>query len=157
MRNLLSVLKCHCGLVPKERDGISVMVFSFPLVCCGVSGQHRCVLSRRVRAAIRFAATIECRDDKHVTQLTVGVLLLNNVIICSRKSHTISSMTRSTRSSPAISKSEFVIVPFGLLSDFTFLVMSSGHCKRTTMEGHSLFSPSMTPLNPNDDASHIPM
>ncbi len=84
--------------------------------------------------------------------ITVGVMLLNRAIFCLRKSHTISSMMRSTRSRPAISKSEFVIVPLGLLSDLTLLVISASHCRQTSVGGHSLFSPTMTPPNTNKDA-----
>ncbi len=57
----------------------------------------------------------------------VGVLSLNRAMFASVKSHTISSMTRNMINNPAISRSEFVIVPFGLLSGFTLLVMSFGH------------------------------
>ena len=135
---------------------MSVMVFSLPLMCCGVSGQQRSFFRQSASAATKFAVTMECRDASRVTQLTVGVLSLNSAIFFSFNSHINSSMTKNTNSSPAISRSEFVIVPFGLLSDFTFSVISLGHCSRTTVGGHSLFSPTITPPKPKDDASQMP-
>ena len=119
VRNSLLVLKCHFCSVPNDLDGMSVIALCFPLICCGVRGQHRCFFSRRARAATRFAATIECLDDRHVTQLIVGVLSLNRAMFRSSKFPITSSIVRKTRSNPAISKSEFVMVPFGFLSDFT--------------------------------------
>jgi hypothetical protein len=136
---------------------MSVIVFSIPFMCCGVSGQQRNRFRRSASAAIKFAATMEWRDASRVTQLTVGVLSLNSAIFFSFKSIIISSMTKNTNSSPAISKSEFVIVPRGLLSDLTLSVISLGHCSRTTVGGHSLFSPTITPPNPKDDASQMPI
>ncbi len=149
-------LKCHCGTLPNERDGMSVMVFLLPFMCCGVSRQQHSFFRRSASAAAKFAATMECHDASRVTQLTVGMLLLNSAIFFSLKSHITSSMTKNTISSPAISRSEFVIVPFGLLSDSTFSVISLGHCSRTTVGGHSLFSPTITPPKPKDDASQMP-
>ena len=136
---------------------MSVIVFSLPFMCCGVSGQQRILFRQSASAATKFAATMECRDDSRVTQLMVGVLSLNSAMFFSFKSHVISSMTKNTKSSPAISRLEFVIISFGLLSDFMFSVISLGHCSRTTVGGHSLFSPTITrPPNPKDDASQIP-
>ena len=70
---------------------------------------------------------MECCDARQVTQLTVGVLLLNRAMFASVKVHTISSMTRNMINNPAILRSEFVIVPFKLLSDLMLSVMSFGH------------------------------
>ena len=135
---------------------MSVMVFSLPLMCYGISGQQRSFFRRSASAATKFATTMECRDASRVTQLTVGVLSLNSAIFFSFNLHITSSMTKNTNSSPAISRSEFVIVPFGLLADFTFLVISLGHCSRTTVGGHLLFSPTITPPKPKDDALQMP-
>jgi hypothetical protein len=59
VRNLVLDLKCHLGSVPNERDGMSVIAFSLPLMFWGVSGQHRCVFFQGARAATRFAAMME--------------------------------------------------------------------------------------------------
>ncbi len=121
-----------------------------------LAGSSAVFFRQSASAATKFAATMECRDASRVTQLTVGVLSLNSTIFFSFNLHINSSMTKNTNSSPAISRSEFVIVPFGLLSDFTFSVISLGHCSRTTVGGHSLFSPTITPPKPKDDASQMP-
>jgi hypothetical protein len=120
-------LKCHCGTLLNKRDGMSVMVFSFPLMCCGLSGQQCSFLRQRASAATKFATTMECRDARQVTQLTVGVLSLNRAMFASVKSHIISSMTRNMINNLIISRSEFVIIPFGLLLDLMLSVMSFGH------------------------------
>ena len=91
---------------------MSVMVFLLPLMCCDVSGQQRSFFRQSASAATKFAATMECRDASRVTQLTVGVLLLNRAMFASVKLHFISSMTRNMINNPAILRSEFVIILF---------------------------------------------
>ncbi len=86
-------LKCHWGTLPNKRDGMSVMVFSIPLMCCGISRQQHSFLRQRASAATKFTVTIEWHDARQVTQLMVGVLLLNRAMFASVKLHTISSMT----------------------------------------------------------------
>jgi len=67
---------------------------------------------------------------------------------CSIISH---SMTR-----PASSRSELVMVPFGLESEITLAVTSGGHCKRETMGGQSESTPMIMPPTPWLDASTTP-
>ena len=51
-----------------------------------------------------------------------------------------------SRTRPASSRSEFVIVPFGLASEITLAVMSGGYCNDLNTVGrHSDGSPMMTP------------
>ena len=82
------------------------------------------------------------------TQLTVGLLSLNNAIRFSvRLSHMCSIMSHK-RSHPAISRSEFVIRLVLFLSDITDNVMSGGHCRRNTVGRHSESSPMTMPPTP---------
>ena len=102
------------------------------------------------------AATVEWRDARRVTQLTVSVLLLKSATFASFRLHTMSSMTSRSSNSPTISRSEFVAIPLGFDTDLTLFVMSSGHCSQKTIGVHSLFLPKITPPIPNDDASQMP-
>jgi hypothetical protein len=43
------VLKCHFDLLPKDREGMSVIVFWSPAMCSVVRGQLRCALMRKAR------------------------------------------------------------------------------------------------------------
>jgi hypothetical protein len=69
------------------------------------------------------------------------------------------SCSRATNcnSTPAISKSEFVRVPCGFLSDITWLVMSGGNSKRHTDGASDLIPLNHTPPAPNALASQKPM
>jgi hypothetical protein len=66
------------------------------------------------------------------------------------------SITSHSKRSPAISKSEFDIVPTGLRRVLMFAVTSSDHCHRNTVGVHDLSSPIITPPMPWPDASTIP-
>mmetsp|Transcript_6117 Transcript_6117/g.13830 ORF Transcript_6117/g.13830 Transcript_6117/m.13830 type:complete len:217 (+) Transcript_6117:334-984(+) len=57
---------------------------------------------------------------------------------------------------PAISKSELVIVPFGLFSVCSCRFTSSGHSNRKTVGTTSSVMPKMTPPTPSPEASTIP-
>jgi hypothetical protein len=58
--------------------------------------------------------------------------------------------------SPASSKSELVIVPFGLAANTMLAVMSGGHWMQNTVGGHSDSSPNIAPPMPWLDASTTP-
>ena len=120
-------------------------------------GQTFWILKRRVRTRMSCSAT---RLEQHAirsTQLTVGLLLLKSTMRFSvRGPHTCSIMSHSS-TRPASLRSEFVIVPFGLASDFTLVVMSGGHCSLNTIGRHSDSSPMMMPPTPWLDASTTPM
>ena len=122
-----------------------------------VIGQTFWMLNRSARTRISCSATRLERHAIRSTQLTVGLLSLKSAMRFSvRIPHTCSIMShRSTR--PASSRSEFVIVPFGLASDFTLAVMSGGHCSLNTVGRHSDSSPMMTPPTPWLDASTTPI
>jgi len=115
------------------------------------------MLKPRARTWISCSATRLERHAIRSTQLTVGLLSLNSVMRFSvRGSHTCSIMSHSS-TRPASSRSKFVIVPFGLVSDFTLVVMSGGHCSLNTVGRHSNSSPMMMPPTPWLDASTTPI
>jgi hypothetical protein len=150
------VIKCHFCLLPKDCEGMSVIVFCLPLMCSIVRGQLCCALMCKARTRMSCSAI---RLDQHAirwTQLTVGLLSLKSATPFSvSNEHTCSIMSHKRRR-PAISKSEFVRLPPLFLSNTTDSVMSSGHCSRNTVGRHSDSSPMMTPPEPKLDALHIP-
>ncbi len=111
MTNSESVLHIHAELLPKEQDGMSVIVFCFPLICIGVRGHVCWILSQSSSACIKFPTMIDCVDNKRDTQPTVGELLLNNVIRILRRSPQTPLITSHRSNKSAISRLEFVIVP----------------------------------------------
>jgi hypothetical protein len=87
----------------------------------------------------------------------VGLLSIKSAMRLSvRGPHACSIMSHSS-TRPASSRSEFVIVPFGLASDFTLAVMSGGHCSLNTVGRHYYSSPMMTLPTPWLDASTTPI
>ena len=104
------VLQNHFGSLPKEREGISVIEFSSPAMWSGVIGHVPFNFSLSASARMRCADTIEPFVARRRTHPTVGELSLNSATLCSRRSPHTDSMTSHRNSSPAISKSELVIV-----------------------------------------------
>ena len=154
--NSMSERQCHLGMDPNDLDGISVMAFWTPAMCNGVSGDVLLILRRRARARISCIAASECLDAIRSTQCTVGELSLKRATCApSRVSHT-DSITSHKRISPAISRSELVMDPFGLAFEMTSCLMSSGHSSLKTVGGTALFSPTMIPPTPCFDASFMP-
>ena len=150
-------MQCHSGTLPKERDGISAIAFSFPGMWSGVRGQADARLSRNASARTSCAATREWRDAIRSTQLTVGELSLSNATCLWAIDPQTPSIHSHNKSRPAISRSELVNVPRGFVNEMTLEVMSAGHWRRNTVGGHPIPSPSMTPPTPKLDASTIPM
>ena len=101
-----SDLQCHLGSLPQERNGMSVIAFWQPAMCCGVNGDTWVAFKCSARARSNCAATADCLDASRVTQLTVGLLLLNKVTWLPRQSWQTSSITNHKTSRPAISRSE---------------------------------------------------
>jgi hypothetical protein len=105
---------------------------------------------------MRCLAIKDCFKARHVTHPMVGELSLNNVIRFSLRGPHSSSIASHSRSSPANSRSEFVMVPFKFLSNTTLVLIVSGHCHRKTVGVHAKSSPKITPPMPWLDASTIP-
>ncbi len=70
-------LHSHFGLLPKEREGISVIEFSSPAMWRGVIGHVPFSFSRRASARIRCAKTSDPHVARQCTHPTVGELSLN--------------------------------------------------------------------------------
>ncbi len=150
------VLKCHFCLLPKDREGMSLIMFWSPEMRSVVRGQLHCALMRKART---WMSCLAIRLDRHAirwTQLTVGLLLLKSATLFSvSDEHTCSIMSHKRRRL-AISKSEFVRLPPLFLSDTTDSVMFGGHWSRNNVGRHSDSLPMMTPPTPKLDASHTP-
>ncbi len=66
-------------------------------------------------------------DTISVTQLTAGELSLNSAMCLCDRSEAIPSMHSHRGKSPAISRLEFVILPFGFVEDTMPADISGGH------------------------------
>jgi hypothetical protein len=155
--NSASDVQVHVGLLPKERDRMSAILLHTPSMCNDVNGQVCIVFSRRAKAWTSRSATRDRFDASHVSQLTVGELLLNKVTRFSRRLSQMPAITNHSITSPAISKSELVSLPVGLFRDMMSCFMSSGHSQQNTTGVHAEISPSTTPPAPCPDASTIPI
>jgi len=152
-----SVLQNHFGVEPNERDGMSVIAFCSPGMWREVNGEDRVICKRNARARKSCVATLDLREAKRSTQETVGELSLKRATCASVRSVQTPSIASQSYNRPAISTSEFVMVPFGLLKETMLSVISCGHCTLNTVGGISLHSPTTTPPAPKEDASVIPI
>ena len=135
-----------------ERDAKSAIVFSTPGMCCVVSGDawHSSMRNASVRSSFAaIGAFVERSRDAHAT---VGVLSHQQATcVCARSANC--SNTSHWRSSPAISRSEFVIFPCGFASDTMSCWISVGKGTLQTIGGSALFRPNHTPPAPCLEAS----
>ena len=128
--NSSSDLQCHAGLLPKDHKGMSAMAIYFPAICIGVKGQAFCCFARSANAWTRCSATVERFEASLVAHPIVGELSLNKVSRFSSRGPQTSSIVSQRRTRPAISKSEFVMRPLGLVDVLMSAVTSGGHCHR---------------------------
>jgi hypothetical protein len=77
---------------------------------------------------MRCLATKDCFEARRVTHPMVGELLLSNVICFSLRGLHTSSIASHSRSSPANSRTKFVMVPFGFFSNTMLVLIVFGHC-----------------------------
>ncbi len=89
-------------------------------------------------------ATVELCDARWMTQVTVGMLLLKSAKFASFRLHTTSSMMSRSSNSPAISRSEFVIIPLRFDADLTLDVVSMYVDTLSNIGPHSSPHPSIT-------------
>jgi hypothetical protein len=136
---------------------MSVIALCTPAMCSGVSGDALFNCNRSASARMSCIAIRDFRDAICCTQWTVGELSLNKATCVPLSCGHTCSMTSQRSRSPAISKSEFVIVPLGFASDTRAALMSSGHGIRNTVGGKARFSPMIMPPTPCEDASLTPM
>ncbi len=157
MSKSASDVHVHAGLLPNKRDGMSAILLHIPLICIGVNGHVCIVFRRRARAWMSCSATRDRFDASRATQLTVGELSLKRVTRFLWRLRQTPSITSHSITSPAISKSELVSLPLGLVREMMLCLMSSGHSHQNTTGVHAEISPSTTPLVPCPDASTIPI
>ena len=155
-KNCWLVSQCQSLLLPKDLDGTSAISFLFPSMCDVTSGHAFFVFNRSAIVCTNCSATMDCFDASLFIQLIDGVLSPNNAIVFSVRSPPTPSITNHAITIPAISRSEFVILPPGFSAVFTSRVISIGHCHLKTVGTHLEFSPKTTPPTPWLDASTIP-
>ncbi len=148
VRKSESESRCHAGLLPNDLEGTSEMAFCFPSIWRAVMGHVFLAFNRSARAWTRCSAMRDRRDANRITQDTKGELSLNRATRFSKSGSQTSYMTSQSRSTPAISKSEFVIHPVGLDVERTFDVISNGHFQRNTVGRQGVRSPITTPPTP---------
>ena len=122
--------RCPCR---KERDGISAISLALPATCNVIIGAAHITRCLMAKARTSLAPILDFGDIRDA-YAQVGVLSLRAKAdrwcvsaICSSTNH--------ASSSAAISKSEFVRDPVGLLSITTSLLTASGHSTRHTVCG----------------------
>ena len=121
------------------------------------NGVERCVCWRRARALRRWPAMMDLDALSLVAQATVGVLSQNKAMcLCFKVVGAICSRTSHASRSPAISKSEFEMVPF-LLAFIMVALISAGHSSLHTVGSRGVVPPSHTPPAPVLQASTYPI
>lgn len=148
-----SVAQYHLFLLPKERDGRSLMRLRSPGMWSSVSGDTCLSFRQRARARRSCDATFDPLAAIHRTQCTVGELLLKSAMCAPGSNWQTSSITSQRRRKPAISRLEFVIVPVGLSVDTSACLISSGHSALNTVGVHLFASLIITPPTPCFEAS----
>ena len=148
----MSFLQNQARLMPNERDGISVIVFSSPEICKGVNGDAPAFFNCSVNYRTNFIANIDPLATRRFNHPIVGELSLNSATWAAHKFGQTSSITSHSIGNPAISKSEFVMSP---LWNDSFI--SSGQARRSTVGMRAFSLPIMIPPIPWLDASLTPM
>jgi hypothetical protein len=103
-----------------------------------------------------FAATTELFEASRLTHPTDGELSQYIATFRWLREGTTFSMTSHNRTIPAISKSEFVIVPVGFWALTRLDRMLSGHSIRKIVGMQGWSSPMITPPTPWLEASQMP-
>jgi hypothetical protein len=105
-----SDVQCHAGVLPNDLEGTSEIELSLPSMWSVVKGQVLLVLIRRASACTKCSATSDFREARRFVHPTVGVLSLYSA---TRPASIINQRMRT----PAISKSELVMMPIGFEKD----------------------------------------
>ena len=156
VENAMSVLQVQRGVLPNEREGMSVSWFLAPAMWRVVNGDAFRIWSRSANARIKCIAIGDRRDANRWIQPTDGLLSLYRAIRAAERSSTIASIKSHTMTKPAHSRSEFVIVPVGFRSETSSRCTSFGHSNRNTVGGTAFSSPTTIPPTPCLDVSHTP-
>jgi len=135
-----------------DRDARSAMRFVAPAMWKAASGEDWHANIRSARARIKCAAVFAFDARRREVRATVGVLSQPEATwACSRLA--TFSRTSQCMSSPAISRSEFVMDPEGFFCDTSCVCMAWGKRMRHTIGRRFWFAPNHTPPAPNLDAS----
>ena len=153
----VSDVQCHAGVLPNDLEGTSEIKLRLPSMWSVVRGQVLLVLIRRASACTKCSAISDLREASRFVHPTAGELSLNSATRFSCNGWHTASITNHRMRTPAISKSELVIVPLGFENDRTLSVTSFGHSQQKTVGMHGDVSPTTTPPTPWLDASTIPM
>ena len=135
---------------------MSDILLWIPGICNGVMGHAVLALIRNASTLRSSAAGRERFDAILSTQDTDGLLSLRSRMCLCFKSRTMCSTISQRNTRPAISRSEFVILPSGFCSVWSWGVMLAGHLNQKTVGAHPLFMPNTTPPTPSPEASTIP-
>jgi hypothetical protein len=153
----LLVWQCHAGVFPNDWEGMSAIAMHFPAMWIGVNGHAFCIFAHRANACTRCSDTVERFDASFVTHPIVRELSLSKVSRFSSRGPQTSSMVSHKRTSPAISKSEFVMRPPRFSAIFISAATSSGHFHRKTVGTQGDSSPIIAPPVPWPEASTNPI
>ena len=108
-------------------------------MCIGVRGEAPFAFILNASARNNNAAIFELFADMRLIHPMVDKLLLNSPVCASLKSTRAYSITSHNDSSPAHSRSEFVIVLLGFGLEIKLSVMSDGQIRQKTAGLHALF------------------
>ena len=151
-----SNVQCHTRMLPNDLEGTSEIELSFPSMWSVVKGHALLALIQRASACTKCLVTNNLQEAKRVVHPTAGKLSLKSAthFFCSGW-HT-ASITSQRMRTPAISKSELVMVPVGFENNRTLSVTSCGHSQQNTVGIHSEVLPITTPPIPWFNALIIP-
>ena len=91
--------------MPNERDGISVIAFSFTEMCKGVNGDDPAFINRSINYRASCIATNKPLAARYFTHTIVGELSLNNATYAARNVVQTFSIIIHNINDPDISKS----------------------------------------------------
>ena len=152
-----SNVQCHAGVLPNDLEGTSEIELSLPSMWSVVKGQVLLVLILRASACTKCSATSDLREARHFVNPTAGELSLKSATRFPCKGWHTATITNQRMRTPAISRSEMVMVPIGFENNRTLVVTSCGPSQRKTVGMHCDVLPITTPPTPWLDASTIPM
>ena len=152
-----SNVQCHAGVLPNDLEGTSEIALSLPSMWSVVKGHVLLFLIQRASACTKCSATSDLREARRFVHPTAGELSLKSATLFSCKGWHTASITNQRMRTPAISKSELVMVPVWFENNRTLVVTSFGHSQRKTVGMHCDVSPITTPPTPWLDAPTIPM
>jgi hypothetical protein len=123
-------------VLPNDLEGTSEIELSLPSMWSVVKGQVLLVLIRRASACTKCSVTSDFQEARRFVHPTVGVLSLYSATRFSCKGWHTASIINQRMRTPAISKSELVMMLIGFEKDRTLAVTSFGHSQQKTVGMH---------------------